>query len=135
MEIKGYIIGFLIVVVLLPIVAFTSSIELTLSIIGVLVTGALINTSYNADILEKIKKDIKEIKKQTENIQKEVDIIVGANLFMRKSVLDEVGIFDEDFFLYDEETELQYRIKKAGYKIIINPESKIYHLELAKFRL
>lgn len=71
MEIKGYIIGFLIVVVLLPIVAFTGSIELTLSIIGVLVTGALINTSYNADILEKIKKDIKEIKKQTENIQKE----------------------------------------------------------------
>ena len=65
----------------------------------------------------------------TENIQKEVDIIVGANLFMRKSVLDEVGIFDEDFFLYDEETELQFRIKKAGYKIIINPESKIYHLE------
>ena len=65
----------------------------------------------------------------TENLQKEVDIIVGANLFMRKSVLDEVGIFDEDFFLYDEETELQYRIKKAGYKIVINPESKIYHFE------
>ena len=71
MEIKGYIIGFLIVVVLLPIVAFTGSIELTLSIIGVLVTGALINTSYNADILKKIKNDIEEIKKQTENIQKE----------------------------------------------------------------
>ena len=71
MEIKRYIITFLIVVVLLPIVAFTGSIELTLSIIGVLVTGALINTSYNADILEKIKKDIEEIKKQTENIQKE----------------------------------------------------------------
>ena len=69
MEIKGYIIGFLIVVVLLPIVAFTGSIELTLSIIGVLVTGALINTSYNADILEQIKKDIEEIKK--ENNQKE----------------------------------------------------------------
>ena len=67
MEIKRYIITFLIVVVLLPIVAFTGSIELTLSIIGVLVTGALINTSYNADILEKIKKDIEEIKKETEN--------------------------------------------------------------------
>lgn len=71
MEIKGYIIGFFIVVVLIPIVAFTSSIELTLSIIGVLVTGALINTSYNADILEKIKKDIEEIKKEKENNQKE----------------------------------------------------------------
>lgn len=60
---------------------------------------------------------------------KEVDIIVGADLFMRKSVLDEVGIFDEDFFLYDEETELQFRIKKAGYKIMLNPNSKIAHLE------
>ena len=71
MDIKRYIITFLIVVVLLPIVAFTGSIELTLSIIGVLVTGALINTSYNADILEQIKKDIEEIKKETEHIQKE----------------------------------------------------------------
>lgn len=71
MEIKGYIIRFLIIVVLLPIVAFTGSIELTLSIIGVLVTGALINTSYNADILEKIKKDIEEIKKEKENNQEE----------------------------------------------------------------
>jgi hypothetical protein len=71
MEIKRYIIGFLIMVVLLPIVAFNGSIELTLSIIGVLVTGALINTSYNADILEKIKKDIEEIKKEKENNQEE----------------------------------------------------------------
>lgn len=70
MKIKGYIIGFLIIVVLLPIVSFTGSIELTLSIIGVLVTGALINTSYNADILEKIKKDVEEIKNKT-NIQKQ----------------------------------------------------------------
>lgn len=71
MEIKRYIIGFLIIVVLLPIVAFNGSIELALSIIGVLVTGALLNTSYNADILEKIKKDIEEIKKEKENSQKE----------------------------------------------------------------
>lgn len=70
MKIKGYIIGFLIIVVLLPIVSFTGSIELTLSIIGALVTGALINTSYNADILEKIKKDVEEIKNKT-NIQKQ----------------------------------------------------------------
>ena len=60
---------------------------------------------------------------------KEVDIIVGADLMLRKSVLDEVGIFDEDFFLYDEETELQFRIKQAGHKIMLNPNSKIAHLE------
>lgn len=69
MEIIRYIIVFLIAV-LLPIIAFTASIELTLSIIGVLATGALANTSYNADILEKIKKDIEEIKNKN-NIQKQ----------------------------------------------------------------
>ncbi len=64
-----------------------------------------------------------------ENENKQVEIIIGADLFLRKSVLDEVGLFDEDFFLYYEESELQFRINKAGYKIFINPEAKIYHLE------
>ena len=75
-------------------------------------------------------KAINEDKGENERDEfKEVDIIVGANLMMRKCVLDEVGIFDEEFFLYDEETELQFRIKKAGYKIMLNPSSKIAHLE------
>ncbi len=76
---------------------------------------------------EKIK--IEDKGENKENELKEVDIIVGADLFLRKSILEEVGYFDEDFFLYDEESELQFRIKKAGYKIFIIPESKIYHLE------
>lgn len=63
------------------------------------------------------------------NELKQVDYITGADLMMRKSVLDQVGIFDEDFFLYYEETELQYRINKAGYKIFILPDAKINHLE------
>ncbi|MBE7704737.1 MAG: glycosyltransferase family 2 protein [Cyanobacteria bacterium SIG29] len=75
-------------------------------------------------------KAINEDKGENENdIFREVDIVVGADLMMRKSVLDEVGIFDEEFFLYDEETELQFRIKQAGHKIMINPNSKIAHLE------
>ena len=60
---------------------------------------------------------------------KEVDFVSGADLMVRKSVLDEVGFFDEDFFLYYEDVELQYRIKKAGHKIYINPNAKIAHLE------
>lgn len=64
-----------------------------------------------------------------DNRLKEVDIIVGANLFIKKSILNEVGCFDEDFFMYDEEAELEFRIKKAGYQIFITPESKICHLE------
>lgn len=62
------------------------------------------------------------------NELKKVDYITGADMFMRKSVLEEVGLFDEDFFLYFEETELTYRMNKAGYKSIIIPDAQIIHL-------
>lgn len=62
---------------------------------------------------------------------KEVDLIIGADLFLRKSELDKSGAFDEDFFLYFEETELQYRLKKQSNqnKIFVLPDAKIKHLE------
>lgn len=66
----------------------------------------------------------KEIK-----IIKEVDFITGADIFFRKSVLDEVGLFDEQFFMYSEEVDLCKRIKNAGYNIKIIPNAKIIHLE------
>ncbi len=60
---------------------------------------------------------------------KRVDLVSGANMFIRKNVLEQVGLFDEDFFLYFEETELSYRISKAGYYSVILPFIKIKHLE------
>ncbi len=63
----------------------------------------------------------------------EVNNITGADLMLRKSVLDEVGVFNEKFFMYFEETELETRIRRAGYKIFFVPDSKIIHLE-DKFR-
>ncbi len=59
----------------------------------------------------------------------QVGQIIGADLMLRKSVLDEVGIFDERFFLYFEESELQFRIQKAGYKIFYIPDAFIFHFE------
>ena len=70
MKIKEYIIGFLILVILLPIIGFNTSIELTLTLIAIIATATFISTSYNHDILEKIEKDVEEIKKQIYN-QKE----------------------------------------------------------------
>lgn len=61
--------------------------------------------------------------------EKEVDYICGANLFIRKSVFDLAGCLDEDFFLYYEETELSFRLKKKGYKNMLIPEAKIVHFE------
>lgn len=59
----------------------------------------------------------------------EVDAIVGAFFLTRKEVLDKVGLFDERFFLYGEDLDLCFRIKKAGYKIMYVPEVKIIHLK------
>jgi GT2 family glycosyltransferase len=60
---------------------------------------------------------------------KQVDFISGADMMIRASVLQETGLFDEDFFLYFEETELSYRIKKRGYRSVLLPEVKITHFE------
>ncbi|MBI4098011.1 MAG: glycosyltransferase family 2 protein, partial [Candidatus Levybacteria bacterium] len=57
----------------------------------------------------------------------EVDSIVGAFMLIRKSVLDKVGYFDEDYFLYAEDIDLCYRIKKAGFKIMFVPKVKVTH--------
>jgi GT2 family glycosyltransferase len=59
----------------------------------------------------------------------EVAVISGADLMVKKSVVDETGAFDPDFFMNSEDAEWCYRIKKAGYKIVSVPDAKIIHLE------
>lgn len=58
----------------------------------------------------------------------EVEYVTGADLFIRKSVADEYGLFDSDFFMYYEETEMQYRYRKRGNISVINDLPKIQHL-------
>lgn len=57
----------------------------------------------------------------------EVDAIAGAFFMTKREVLDRVGYFDEDFFLYAEDLDLCFRIKQAGYKIMYVPDVKIIH--------
>lgn len=57
----------------------------------------------------------------------EVDAITGAFFLTRKFVLDKVGLFDEDYFMYAEDIDLCYRIKEAGLKIMYVPSIKILH--------
>ncbi len=57
----------------------------------------------------------------------QVDILAGAFMLMRKSVLDEVGLLDEDFFMYGEDIDLSYRIIKAGYHNYYFPDTRIIH--------
>lgn len=55
--------------------------------------------------------------------------ISGADLMISKKIFDSVGGFDENFFMYYEETDLLYRIRQKKYKTYIVPKSKIIHLE------
>jgi hypothetical protein len=59
---------------------------------------------------------------------REVDYIPGSDMFIRKAVLDKIGLFDEDFFLFYEESELSYRIYRAGFKSFLVPDAKIIHI-------
>ena len=59
----------------------------------------------------------------------EVGNVSGANMMLRMTVLDMIGTFDPDFFMYCEESELSWRIRKAGYKNVNVPQAKIVHLE------
>ncbi|WP_116599841.1 MULTISPECIES: glycosyltransferase family 2 protein [Primorskyibacter] len=57
-----------------------------------------------------------------------VDWLAGASMMMRQSVLDEIGLFDETFFLYFEETDLCLRAARAGYRTDYLPASKVTHI-------
>jgi N-acetylglucosaminyl-diphospho-decaprenol L-rhamnosyltransferase len=56
-----------------------------------------------------------------------VDWVSGASLMMRRSALDRVGLFDEGFFLYFEETDLCLRAARAGFETHFVRESSVAH--------
>lgn len=62
------------------------------------------------------------------NETKEVDWVMGAALVVRKEILNKTGLLDEKIFMYYDEVEWCYRIKKAGFKVYFYPEAKIIHL-------
>ena len=57
----------------------------------------------------------------------EVDCIVGAFFLVRREVIKEVGLLDEDYFMYAEDIDWCYRIREAGWKIMFNPKVTMLH--------
>lgn len=60
--------------------------------------------------------------------EQEAEHLMGSALLIRREVLDSVGVFDEHFFLWFEETDLEKRIKDAGWKLIYYPHARVVHL-------
>lgn len=59
----------------------------------------------------------------------DVEVIQGAFTMVRKRVLDDVGWYDEDYFLDGEDIDLCWKIKEKGWKIIYYPEVSIEHIK------
>lgn len=59
----------------------------------------------------------------------EVDSVMGAYLMVRKSIADQIGFLDEVFFMYGEDLDWCWRVKKAGYKVVYYPRAQIVHFK------
>jgi hypothetical protein len=64
----------------------------------------------------------------------EVDSVVGAFMLVRAEALRQVGLLDESFFMYGEDLDWAYRIKKAGWKVYYNPQVTVLHYKRAASR-
>ena len=60
--------------------------------------------------------------------KREVAWLSGACILTRRSLLEEIGLFDEDFFLFFEDIDLCRRIRKNGWELIFLPQAKIFHM-------
>lgn len=59
---------------------------------------------------------------------RDVDVVTGCFMLVRREAIGAVGLLDEQFFMYGEETDWCYRFKNAGWKVMFTPASEIVHL-------
>jgi N-acetylglucosaminyl-diphospho-decaprenol L-rhamnosyltransferase len=65
---------------------------------------------------------------------REVDFAKAAAFLIRREAFEEVGPFDEEFFLFSEETDWSYRARKAGWRTLFFPEAEAVHVGGASWR-
>jgi hypothetical protein len=58
----------------------------------------------------------------------EVDCVLGATMMLRREVIEQTGMFDEQFFMYCEEIDWAWRIRKDGWRILCAPAARVTHL-------
>ena len=57
----------------------------------------------------------------------EVDFVAGTFMMLRRKAINEIGLFDENFFLYVEDVDLCWRLKKQGWKVCFYPMTSCRH--------
>jgi GT2 family glycosyltransferase len=53
---------------------------------------------------------------------------MGAVMLVRRAAIDDVGLLDEDFFLFSEETDWHYRFRRGGWKVVFTPDAEAVHV-------
>jgi N-acetylglucosaminyl-diphospho-decaprenol L-rhamnosyltransferase len=59
---------------------------------------------------------------------READWLYGACLFVRRDAVDQVGLFDESFFMFSEEVDWCYRFHAAGWSVLFDPGAEVVHV-------
>jgi GT2 family glycosyltransferase len=59
---------------------------------------------------------------------REAEFVMGAVMLVRRAAIDEVGLLDEDFFLFSEETDWCYRFRQAGWQVLFTPDAEFAHV-------
>jgi GT2 family glycosyltransferase len=57
----------------------------------------------------------------------EIDFVLGATMMLKREVIERVGMFDEDFFMYCEEIDWAWRIRRAGWSVWCVPAARVTH--------
>jgi len=57
----------------------------------------------------------------------ERDYLAGCALLLSRALLTKVGLFDERFFMYYEDADLSLRARKAGFRLLLSPQARIWH--------
>ena len=63
------------------------------------------------------------------SLPKSVDWVGGACLMARRSAIEEVGLLDEDYFMYSEEMDWCYRMKRRGWEVYYLPTARVIHVQ------
>jgi N-acetylglucosaminyl-diphospho-decaprenol L-rhamnosyltransferase len=59
---------------------------------------------------------------------RQAEFVMGAVMLARRAAIDEVGLLDEDFFLFSEETDWCYRFRAAGWDVLFTPDAEFVHV-------
>jgi len=72
---------------------------------------------------------------QYDDVREVHGYVAGSCLLIKQQVIQNIGLFDESYFCYWDETDYCFRVRKAGYKIAYAPHAKIWHKKSVRLKI